>query len=173
MLLHPKATGTIVNDDTPPTITGFTPIIGKVNTTVTITGTHFVGVTAVAFNGTKATTFSIVHDTKITAKVPKGALTGAVSVSKPSGTATGGTFIVKPVISKFTPITGPVGTVVTITGTAFTGATSVMFNTTAAVPTSVSYSKIVVPVPAGATTGKIFVTTPSGTAASVAVFTVA
>jgi hypothetical protein len=65
-----------------------------------------------------------------------------------------------------------VGTLVTITGTNFTGATSVTFNGTSATFTVNSATKITATVPTGATTGKITVTTPSGTATSATDFTV-
>jgi hypothetical protein len=64
--------------------------------------------------------------------------------------------------SPFTPTFGPVGTGVTITGTAFTGATAVSFNGVAATFTVSNSGTITTTVPAGATTGRITVTTPSG-----------
>ncbi len=74
---------------------------------------------------------------------------------------------VLPVISSFSPTSGPVGTQVTITGSNFTGATSVAFNGTAAASFTVnSSSQIRATVPTGATTGKISVTTTAGTATS-------
>jgi outer membrane protein assembly factor BamB len=78
-----------------------------------------------------------------------------------------------PAISGFAPISGPVGTAVTINGSHFTGATAVRFNTTAATSfTVVSDSTITATVPAGATTGAVSVTTPAGTGSSSGVFTV-
>jgi large repetitive protein len=61
---------------------------------------------------------------------------------------------------------------VTITGTAFTGATKVLFNGKAATFTVVSSTRITATVPAGATTGRIKVTTPGGTATSKKAFRV-
>jgi cytochrome c peroxidase len=63
--------------------------------------------------------------------------------------------------SPFTPIFGPVGTGVTITGTTFTGATAVSFNGVASTFTVSPSGTITTTVPAGATTGPITVTTPS------------
>jgi CSLREA domain-containing protein len=71
----------------PPTITGFTPTRGPVGTTVTITGTNFIGATDVSFNGTAAVNPTIT-DTQIPATVPSGATTGAITVTAPNGTAT-------------------------------------------------------------------------------------
>jgi len=75
-----------------------------------------------------------------------------------------------PTITSFTPLTGVIGTVVTITGTNLNGAgpgtTTVAFNNTNAVITSVTATTLVTTVPQGATTGKITVVTPGGTAIS-------
>jgi hypothetical protein len=61
--------------------------------------------------------------------------------------------------SPFAPIFGPVGTGVTITGTAFTGATAVSFNGVAATFTVSPSGTITTTVPAGATTGPLTITT--------------
>jgi len=71
-----------------PTITNFTPINGPVGTTVTITGTGFTGAIGVAFNGTPATTVTVVSATSVTAVVPTGATTGTITVSNATGSAT-------------------------------------------------------------------------------------
>jgi len=82
-------------------------------------------------------------------------------------------FLTSPYIALFTPTSGPVGTVVTVTGTGFTGATAVTFNGVAAVFNVGSAARITATVPAGATSGKIAVTTTSGvTVTSAANFTV-
>ena len=78
-----------------------------------------------------------------------------------------------PKITSLKPTSGSAGTVVTVTGTGFGGATAVRFNGKAAKTFSVaSATKIKATVPAGATTGKVTVTTPGGTATSAAKFTV-
>ncbi|WP_287129130.1 FG-GAP-like repeat-containing protein [Candidatus Cyanaurora vandensis] len=63
-------------------------------------------------------------------------------------------------ITDFTPSGGGPGTVVTINGTNFTGATSVTFNGLPALFTVVSASQITATVPYGAITGRIEVTVP-------------
>lgn len=66
-------------------------------------------------------------------------------------------------IIKFTPSSGPVGTVVTIYGTGFSttpASNTVQFNGVTATVTSSTATKIVTSVPTGATTGLISVTTP-------------
>ena len=93
------------------------------------------------------------------------------------GTATSavsGVFITtaaSPTITSFTPTTGSLGTLVTITGTNFTGATAVSFGGTAATSFSVVISTSITAVVAGGTTGTISVVTPAGTATSVGTFT--
>src|SRR5439155_646682 len=83
------------------------------------------------------------------------------------------TVIPAPTITSFTPTSGPVGSSVTLSGTAFTGATAVTFNGTSAVSFSVtSATAISATVPSGATSGPLSVTTPAGTATSSSVFTV-
>ncbi|MCI0690403.1 DNRLRE domain-containing protein [candidate division KSB1 bacterium] len=78
-----------------------------------------------------------------------------------------------PIIASFSPISGPTGTEVTITGNDFTGATSVNFNRTPASTFTIdSPTQIRATVPSVATTGKISVTTPGGTATSASDFTV-
>jgi flagellar hook assembly protein FlgD len=71
-----------------PAITSFTPTSGPVGTEVTITGSHFIGATSVAFNATPATNFAVDSDTQIRAVVPEGATTGKISVTNAAGTGT-------------------------------------------------------------------------------------
>jgi phospholipase C len=78
-----------------------------------------------------------------------------------------------PVISSFTPLQGAAGTTVTITGSGFTGAKAVIFNTTRTRAfTVVSDSQINVFVPEGATTGKVKVKVGTTQARSRQAFTV-
>ena len=167
---------TITPPATGPTITSFSPPSGPAGTVVTVLGSNFSGVTAVAFNGTAAASFTAVSATQLTAIVAAGSTTGLITITAPTGTATSATpFFVgfPPTITSFAPATGPIGATVVITGTNLTGATRVTFNgTTAAVFTVNSDTQITATVPVGATTGPVGVTTPINTAASVASFTV-
>ncbi len=71
---------------TPPVVTSFSPASGSPGGPVTITGTGFMGATNVAFQGTPAM-FIVNSDTQITATVPQGAVTGAISVTTINGTS--------------------------------------------------------------------------------------
>lgn len=75
-------------------------------------------------------------------------------------------------ILAFSPATGPVGTMVTLTGTGFAGASSVQFNGVPASYTVLGGLRIIAFVPAGAATGKITVVSPTGTATTTRDFTV-
>jgi len=78
-----------------------------------------------------------------------------------------------PSISGFNPSSGAPGTSVTITGSNFTGATTVAFNGLAASSFTVnSSSQITAVVPGGATTGPISVVTGGGTGTSGSNFTI-
>jgi len=162
-----------------PTVGSLTPACGPVGTSVTIRGNHFIGATRVEFNGVDQTTFDVESDGKITTTVPSGATTGKIAVTNPDGTGTSADdFIVSsscaPDITGFSPMSGPVGTSVTINGTKFVNTSAVKFNGTNASPFSwnPSGTQLTTTVPSGATTGKISVTTPAGTATSSNNFTV-
>ncbi len=150
-----------------PVISSFTPATGPWGTTVTINGTNFTNASAVKFNSTYAVPFTVNSTTKITVNVPQGATTGKIQVITPGGTAVSGsdfTALLPASITSFTPATAAVGTSVNITGTNFTGATQVKFNTGMATTFKVnSATSITATVPAGATTGPIYITTPAGT----------
>lgn len=74
----------------PPVITSFTPnnACSGSGTSVVITGTNFTGASAVSFNGVPATSYNVNSATQITATLPVGATTGAISVTTAGGTAT-------------------------------------------------------------------------------------
>jgi hypothetical protein len=161
----------------PPTISGFTPTSGSVGTQVTITGSNFTGATSVNFSNNVSASFTVSSDTHISTTVPTGAITGPISVSTLGGTATSAnTFSVSsspPAISGFSPASGAVGTSVTITGSNFTGASSVTFSSNVSASFTVdSDTQISTTVPSGAINGPLSVTTLGGTATSSGSFTV-
>ena len=77
-----------------------------------------------------------------------------------------------PVVQSFSPLTGPVGTQVAITGSGFTGATSVLFSGVSATFTVVNDTRINATVPNGATSGVLRVITPAGSGSSAVAFQV-
>jgi RHS repeat-associated protein len=91
----------------PPTITSFTPTSGTVGTTVTLTGTNYINVQTVTFNGVTAI-FTINNATTLTAVVPSGATTGKIPVSDSAGTAqsaTNFTVLPSPTVVSLLPAT--------------------------------------------------------------------
>jgi uncharacterized repeat protein (TIGR03803 family) len=133
--------------------------------TIDILGTGLSGATAVDFGSIPATSFKVVSDTFMTAVVPPDAISALVTVKTPTATlSTLKKLVVPPTVTGFTPTSGSVGTVVTISGTSFTGATKVTFGGVKATTFTVnSPIQITATVPTGAVTGAIAVTTPSGT----------
>jgi hypothetical protein len=273
-----------------PTISSFTPATGPVGTSVTVTGTNFIGATSLTLNGVTVTNFVVnAAGTTITFTVPGGATSGLIAVTTAAGTATSitaftvsvaaqlavtqagtaypsngiaynfgsrtvnttspavsftltnagstalaltsvsttgnfalnggapttvaaggtatvavtftpttagaqtgtlrlvsalGTYVVNltgtgsypvPVVSGFTPASGPVGTVVTVTGTGFvSGSTMVTINgvTITGVVVNAGGTTLTFTIPTGATSGPVVVTTPGGTITSTTAFCV-
>jgi uncharacterized repeat protein (TIGR03803 family) len=139
-------------------------------------GQGFSSSSVVKFGGVASASVTRSGSTYLTAAVPVGAKTGAVTVTTGSTTLTSAqTFKVKPKITTFTPPSGPVGTLVTITGSGLLQATTVKFGTVAATTfTVVSDSEVTADVPTGLSPGAvtISITTPGGTANSPTKFTV-
>jgi uncharacterized repeat protein (TIGR03803 family) len=146
---------------------------GKVGKVVQILGQGFNGATGVSFNGTAAK-FTVSADTFLTATIPAGATTGAVTVAIPSGNLKSKVnFRVTPSIKSFTPTSGGVGTPVIITGVSLTQTSKVTFGGVKATTFTVnSDTQVTANVPTGAKTGKIGITTLGGVATSAGVFTV-
>jgi hypothetical protein len=157
-----------------PGVPTFSPTSGLVGSTVTISGSFTTAPTAVRFNTSSLVTPTTTSATSVTAVVPSSATTGPIHVYTTAGERTSATSftIPAPTITSFTPAFGPVGKSIAITGTNFTGATSVKFNGVTATFVVNSATSITATVPATATTGKITVTTPGGTATSATNFTV-
>lgn len=149
---------------TTPFITSFSPMDGKIYSKVTIKGVNFTGATAVTIGGYNVFSFTVNSATSITAEVGFGG-SGNVVVKTPSGTASlaGFAYHEAPFIENFTPSAGMAGTVVTITGIAFTGATVVSFGGVAAQSFTVNSSTKITATVGEGRGGLIRVTTPYGT----------
>jgi uncharacterized repeat protein (TIGR03803 family) len=147
---------------------------GRVATKIGILGQDFTSSSVVTFGSVPATAVLLSGTTFLTATVPSGATTGAVTVTTTAGTLTGSTtFRVIPQIKSFSPPSGPVGTTVTITGVSLAQTTRVTFGGVAATGFTVnSDTQVTATVPTSAKTGKIGITTPGGAATSTNSFTV-
>lgn len=156
--------GTIV--EASPSVNDITPNIGSElgGTSVTISGSLLDDATGVLFDGNAATSFVVVNSTTITCDTPAGTV-GLVDVvvEHPDGDITvtdGFEYIsaVSPEITDITPNEGLItgGTAVTVTGTGFTGSTSIEFD---GVPATsfvvVNDTTITCVTPAGSTPGLV------------------
>jgi uncharacterized repeat protein (TIGR03803 family) len=149
---------------------------GFVGSKVGIFGQGFSGGSVVKFGGVAAPSVTLTGTTYLTATVPVGALSRAVTVTTGSTTLTSPqNFKVKPKITSFSPASGSAGTLVTINGSGLIQATTVKFGTIKATTvTVVSDSKITANVPSGLAKGAVTISiiTPGGTTTSPTKFTV-
>jgi uncharacterized repeat protein (TIGR03803 family) len=149
---------------------------GFVGASVGMFGQGFSSASVVKFGGVAATSVTHSGTTYLTAVVPAGAHTGAVTVTTGTTTLTSPqTYKVKPKITSFSPSSGPAGTLVTINGTGLIQTSAVKFGTVKATTFTVkSDSQVTAVVPSGLAAGKvtISITTPGGTANSPTKFTV-
>lgn len=107
----------VVKRAAPPTITDVSPSIGSTagGQSVTITGTNFIGVSAVAFGGVPASTFTVDSATRITATTPARTAGPAdvtvTTVGNSSVTrANGYTYVGTPVVTAVKPLNTPART---------------------------------------------------------------
>jgi hypothetical protein len=165
-----------------PTVTGVSPATDTTagGTLITVSGTNFIGASAVTFGSTPCTSFNVTSASSLVAVVPIGAAgTVDITVTTSSGTSavtsadhfaytsTANT----PTVTGLSTGSGPTGggTVVTLTGTNFTGATAVAFGSTAATTFTVnSGTSITATAPAeSAATVDVTVTTAYGVSSAV------
>jgi hypothetical protein len=157
----------------PPVVSSVSPASGPAagGNVITITGSNFIGVSAVTFGGVNATGISG-SSSSLLVQVPAG--TGTVDVrvvafgvSSAINANDKYTYLPAPTVTFISPASGVSGvaTTVTINGTGFTGATAVHFGTTSATLFTVnSDTQLVATSPAStAMTVDITVTTPNGT----------
>jgi photosystem II stability/assembly factor-like uncharacterized protein len=146
----------------PPVINNLSTFSGTAGTPVKIFGTHFYGTISVTFGGTDANSFTVVSDSEIDAIVGL-SVSGDVVVMTVFGSGSIGGFIVPvaPTISTFFPVSGSIGTVVTISGTNFSPVAAqniVYFGAVRGIVTTASPTQLTVPVPYGASYQPISVT---------------
>ncbi len=155
-----------------PVLTSFSPSQAGTGDYVVLTGSGFTGVSSATIGGISSY-FTVTSDTAMSIQVPAAAASGFIQVSGVLGTATSASrFLVTPTVSGFTPASGPAGTLVTLTGTGFSGATQVTFGN--AVPSSfivVDSNTIKANVKAGSATGAITVASNGLTCTSSSNFT--
>jgi hypothetical protein len=162
----------------PPEVTSVSPTTGPTSgdTTVTINGTGFTGVTSVSFGPDAGTEASVVSSTEITVmSPPEAAATRNIRVTTPAGTSSvvaGDEYVyVGPFVTSVAPTSGPTAgdSKVTVIGTGFTGAIKVSFGPDAGISLDViSSTKLTIVSPAQAAgTVNVKVTTPAETSPAV------
>ena len=172
-----------------PRISALDPVIGVVagGTPVTVSGTGFTGATAVNFGTNPGTGLLVQSDTQLTVISPAAAQPEAVEVTvvtplgtSPAAAATQFTYAqpAAPKVAAVTPASGGLsgGTLVTVTGSGFTGATAVTFAANQGFGLVIeSDSRLIVYSPAapGPGTVGVAVVTPEGTSPAGAEFTYA
>ncbi len=166
----------------PPVIASLNPNQGNPGTAVTITGNRFDErgpsfntVRFAAASGTVTATVTTATRTQLNVTVPAAAVTGPVTVQTQGGTSNGLIFTVgstqPPAIADFNPKSGPIGTLVTLTGTNLKVGTADPVVTFAgssgriqALLTFSGATEVRAVVPNAAVTGVIDLTTSAGTA---------
>jgi uncharacterized repeat protein (TIGR01451 family) len=129
------------------------------------------GVSALQINGLSYSNFSVAA-TQIVATIPSNATSGQIEITGPGGMfITTNVFAILPKIYGFSPNIGPVGTVVTISGTSLFDVTSVEFGGVATSDFTATTNQVQVVVPAGAASGPLTVVTPYGNDTSTNSFT--
>jgi len=161
-VITPGGTASLAGYIALPTILSFDPVQGTEGTVMTINGTSLTGTTSVSIGAVNALSFNVNSSNSITAVVGIGA-SGNVLVTKPGGSSNlpGFTWVNTPVITAFSPISGPIGTSVTITGSGFSlvpANNTVYFGAVKAAVTASTANTITVSVPLHATFEPISVT---------------
>ena len=151
----------------PPVVTSVNVNPQRPGSAVTLTGSEFLGITALTLNGTAiATRTANAAGTTLTFTLPAAATNGPLVITARGGVGTSNILLVNaaPTITSFTPTSAGagIGQVVTVTGRNYVGVTSVTIGTLAAPFTVVNSNTIRLTVPAGATTNPISITTGFG-----------
>jgi len=144
-----------------PVISSFSPSNAAAGATVTIIGSNFTGATSVYFGEIPATSFVVVSPTVITAVVGS-ATGGSIKVTTPYGYSLLPGFYNGIKINSVTPLSGPIGTTVSITGTNFSNIIAdnkVYLGDVSAPIIAAGAASLTVTVPIGASFKPITVTT--------------
>lgn len=167
-----------------PIVINITPDTGLSGDTIIITGVNFRVGSTVKIGNTPVPNVTYVSSTVLEIVIPAGVTSSLLKVVTEVGTSVGTPFTVTPVqtglanIVSFSPEAGPVGTLVTITGTGFEETSAVMFKDSAnqlifaSAFNYVSPTEITGVVPAGAVTATISIVNAAGESVSSTQFTV-
>jgi uncharacterized delta-60 repeat protein len=150
-----------------PTISGFSPASGPPGTVVTILGNHFYNRPQVSFGGVKVTNLTVNSPTQLTVTVPPGAIAGPITIEPADNfccinNSSNSSFGIPISITSFSPGQAAVGSQVTITGSNFSGVSTVRFGGVEATAVTVlSPTQVRATVPPKAKSGVIQVGSPS------------
>jgi endoglucanase len=163
-------------------ISNFSPSSGPVGTVVTINGSGFTGSNLAWVGTAKNVPVTVISDTQAQLTIPAAATSGAIGIFNPLRSAftataftvsTSAVTYVQQLISDFSPSSGPVGTVVTINGSGFTGSNLAWIGAARNIPvTVISDTRALVTVAAGSTSGAIGIFNPVHAAFTATSFTV-
>ena len=168
-----------------PSVLVFAPTAGLPGSLVTLVGRGLTGLNRVTLGAGNIDQFKVISDTRLQFTVPANASTGYISLFNAARSVTSSTVFtvkpvvgapigvpatvgyVQPVIARFFPASGPVGTSVTVTGKGFTGITHAWVGSAHhAIVRVISDTQLLVVIPAGATSGAIGIFNPSRVAFS-------
>ena len=156
-----------------PVVTGITPADGPPTggTVVTVSGDNLTGATAVNFGSTLGLNLVMISNTQLTVVSPPG--TGVVDltitgVGGTSSTSAADRFSYAPIVTAIAPNSGDPsgGTTVTVSGSNFTGFTSVNFGNAPGLSPTVSGTRLTVVSPPGTGVVHLTVTGPGGISAT-------
>lgn len=161
----------------PPVVTSVNVNPQRPGLAVTLTGSEFLGITALTLNGTAiATRTANAAGTTLTFTLPAAATNGPLVITARGGAGTSNVLLVNatPTITSFTPTSAGagIGQVVTVNGRNYVGITSVTIGTLSAPFTVVNTNQLTFTVPAGAATGTFSITGAFGTVRSAANLTI-
>lgn len=155
----------------PPAVTSVNVNPQRPGLAVTLTGSEFLGITALTLNGTAiATRTANAAGTTLTFTLPAAATNGPLVITARGGVGTSNILLVNaaPTITNFTPTSAGagVGAVVTVNGRNYVGVTSVTIGTLSAPFTVVNTNQLTFTVPAGAATGAFTINAAFGSVRS-------